>query len=279
MKQIKLFRVLLLIAMSLPLLVSCGGDDDEPSNGNNNSFKVVDGVHVNARKLLYLDVYQQGYDQYLQKEITSDKIRFAMAYDSKGRLIEICAPYTSFHPNDPKNYYLLMKIDYDLKKIEYLYEGSKTSYLSCSFALNNKGFISRLGDCGLTYDDEGYLIGAYTEKNIWTFAYNDGDITKYMVKKLKSGNIDIFYAHYGEKEGDLYFSVNDPDGFFYKGVSLNYNNYRTISVLIAYHAGLFGNISKHCTYLPNSSSKNAIVERFSDEDNNNKIYHCSFVFD
>ncbi len=286
MKQIKLCRVLLLIAMSLPLLVSCGGDDDEPSNGNNNSFKVVDGVHVNARKLLYLDVYKQGYSDYYQKEYRTDKIRFTMSYDSKGRLVKICAPFERYSGEVVS----MMNIDYDLKFVEYcnsidLHYVSSTksfdylpTYLRCFFTLNGKGFISRFGDCELSYNDEGYLVGANTEKNIWTFAYNDGDISKYLVEKLKSGNIEIFYANYSEKEGDLYFAVNDPDGS--NGIEgLNYNNYRAISVLIAYHAGLFGNISKHCINLPNSSSNNAIIEQFSDVDNGNRIYHCSFVFD
>lgn len=267
--------IMLLIATSIPLLVSCGSDDDEPSNGNNGSFNIVDGVHVNSRKLLYLDVYQQGYSDYYQKEFTTDKIRFTMSYDSKGRLEKISAP-------DPyatsKENVTLMSIDYDLKMIEYLYYGRKRSYLRCFFTLNIKGFISRLGDCELSYNNEGYLVGATTEKNIWTFAYNDGDITKYMVEKLKTGNIEIFYAHYAEKEGYLYFAVNDPDGFWYGGRD-NYDIYRTISVLIAYHAGLFGNISKHCINLPNSSSNNAIIEQFSDIDNNTQIYHCSFVFE
>lgn len=279
MKQIKLFRVLLLIAMSLPLLVSCGGDDEPSSNGNNGSFSMVDGVHVNSRKLLYLDVYKQGYDEYYQKEKTSDKIRFTMSYDSKGRLVEISAPFKDYMFGTYNTYNTLMKIDYDLKMIEYLYQGDKATYQRCFFSLNSKGFISRLGDCELSYNNEGYLIGANTEKNIWTFAYNDGDITKYMVEKLKTGNIEIFYAHYAEKEGELYFAVNDPDGFWYGFENLNYNNYRAISVLIAYHAGLFGNISKHCINLPNSSSKNAIIEQFSDVDDKYRTFHCSFVFD
>lgn len=276
MKKLKICSMMLL-ALMMPLFLSCGGDDDSPSNG---SFNMVDGVHVNERKLLYLDVYKQSYSETYQKELKSDKIRFTMSYDSKGRLIKISAPFITYFSGEHTTLNTLMTIDYDLKLIEYVYEGSKSTYQRCFFSLNSKGFISRLGDCELSYNDEGYLTGANTEKNIWTFAYNDGDIIKYMVEKLKTGNIDIFYAHYAEKEGDLFFAVNDPDGFRdVEGYPLLYCNYRTISLLIAYHAGLFGNISKYCIDLPNSSSKNAIIEQFSDVNDKSIFFHCSFVFD
>ena len=272
MKKLKIWGTMLL-ALMMPLVISCGDDDDSPSNG---SFNVVDGVHVNERKLLYLDVYKRGYSDDLQSEYGSENIRFTASYDSKGRLIKINAPFNTYSGK----FNTLMTIDYDLKLIEYLYNGSKTTYQRCFFSLNSKGFISRLGDCELSYNDEGYLIGANTEKNFWTFAYNEGDIIKYMVEKLKTGNIEIFYTHYAQKEGDLFFAVNDPDGFReYEGASLSYCNYRTISLLIAYHAGLFGNISKHCIDLPNSSSRNAIIEQISDVNNKSVIFHCSFVFD
>lgn len=278
MKKIKFWSIVLAMAVSLPLLNACGGDDDG-SHGDGNSSGLVDGVHVNSRKLLSLDVYKG--------ENSSYKRTFTMTYDSKGKLSQIKS-----HASNIDDYYYadnditLLSIDYDLKFMEFfddigykIEEGMKLkryySYDRCFFTLNDKGYISRLGDCELTYNNDGYLVGANTVKDMWTFAYSEGDIIKYMMETLKSGNIDLYYANYGEKQGELYFSVNVQKKFSDTDWKWHYSDYYATSLLILYHAGLFGNISKHCSTLP----KNGIVEQISDKDKSNLIIHCSFVFD
>ena len=287
MKKVNFWSVLTLMVLSLPLVVSCGGDDENPSNSNDNngSYGTVDGVHINNRKLMALDVSMQD---------NSYTLHYNMSYDSKGRLNKIIMPFTSTSYHDgvvtetKTEDVQILNIDYDLKVVEY-FEKIKGVYNSetqtyerqydmsrCYFTLNNNGFISRFGDCELSYNKEGYLVGANSAKDMWTFAYDNGDIIKYMVESLKSGNIDIYYSYYGEKDGDLYFVVNSQR---------KWSEYWSeaevwrITLLIAYHAGLFGNISKHCINLPNSSSKNAILEKICDKDKSSLIFRCSFVFD
>lgn len=270
------------MAFSLPFVISCGDDDSSSNRGNSSSL--VDGVHVNSRKLLALDVARQD-DSYI--------LHYNISYDSKGRLNKIIMPFTNYSSHngvieEKTEDVQILNIDYDLKVVEY-FENIKSVYNSntkeydmqyvtsrCYFTLNNSGYISRLGNCELSYNNEGYLVDAHSAKDMWTFAYDNGDIIKYMTESLKSGNIDIYYAYYGEKEGDLYFVVNTQGKWSkYWNVADTWR----ISLLIAYHAGLFGNISKHCVNLPNSSSKNAIIEQISDKDKSSLTIRCSFVFD
>ena len=284
MKKVNIWRVFTLMGLSLALMASCGGDDETSSNDGSGSFGLVDGVHVNSRKLMALDVSMQD-NSYI--------FHYKMSYDSKGRLNKIIMPftYTSYHDGiteEETEDVQILNIDYDLKLVEF-FEKIKGVYNSetqtyerqyvmsrCYFTLNNNGFISRFGDCELSYNKEGYLVGANSAKDMWTFAYDNGDIIKYMVESLKTGNIDIYYAYYGEKEGDLYFVVNSQGKL---ATNWDEADVRRITLLIAYHAGLFGNISKHCINLPNSSSKNAILEQICDKDKSSLIFRCSFVFD
>lgn len=274
----KIWSILFLVAMTLQLMVACGGDDNGGSNGGGPS-NIVDGVHVNSRKLLSLDFYKN--------DNSKGKFHYAMSYDSKGRLSKIDATYYYENNGETKSEdYKFLTIDYDLNFIEYF--DDKYTYNSTTgkserkdgrvfFSLNNKGFISTLGNCELSYDNNGYLVGASTVKDMWTFAYSDGDVIKYMVETLKNGNIGIYYTHYGEKEGNMYFSVNYLDKFKNGDYYISYSDCRTACFLIMYHAGLFGNISKRANLI--GKNQNAIVEQISDVDNSNMIIHCSAVFD
>ena len=59
MNKKNLFSLLPLVVMVMLTisLFSCGGDDDNSPNGGG-SYDLVDGVHVNPKKLLALDVYK-----------------------------------------------------------------------------------------------------------------------------------------------------------------------------------------------------------------------------
>ena len=274
MKRFKFWSIMMLVVMTLPIMVACGGDDDS-GNGSSN---IVDGIHVNSRKLLSLDIYKN--------DNSKNKFHFTMSYDSKGRLSKIDGTYYSEYNGQTNTTDIkLLTIDYDLNVIEYY---DKYSYNSTTgeyeyknarvfFSLNNKGFISTLGNCELSYDNNGYLVGARTIRDMWTFAYTDGDIIKYMVETLKNGNIGIYYPHYGEKEGSMYFSVNHLDKLKYSDPYIFYSDCRIACLLILYHAGMFGNICKLANLT--GTNKNAVVEQISDVDNGNMIIHCSFVFD
>lgn len=264
-------------------LFSCGGDDDNSPNGGG-SYDLVDGVHVNPQKLLALDVYKG--------ENVKSKIHFDMSYDAKGRLTDVIASVyrTLSDGNTQTEKAKILSIDYDLRFIEY-YHKEKYSYNSTThgydvtpvyerafFNLNSNGYIATLDNCELSYNNDGYLVGKKDSKTMWTFAYGENDVIKYMVERLKTGNIDIYYTHYGAKNGDMYFSVNNPDKFSEWDSYPTISDCRTASVLILYQAGLFGRISQQCINLAGSSNKNAIIEQISDKDGSNLIIRCSFVF-
>ena len=140
--------------------------------------------------------------------------------------------------------------------------------------LNFHSFLKTLiSNCEFSYNDAGYLTDVNAVEDVWTFAYSEGEIIKYMAETLKTGNLLIYYAYYGEKDGELYFTVNSTN----KSYKRNYwspNDWRTVSSLILYHAGLFGNISKHSQNLSAYSNKGAVIEQ---SDINNKVtVHCSF---
>ena len=268
----KVFFILCMAICSI-CLTSCGDDDKGSSRGGNSTSggsstgggsgsTIVDGVHVNPRKLLTIDLYKQ--------DNTNDNLHFAMSYDSKGRLSKV-------NMTNGERSIDLLNIDYDLNLITASKEDSfYSSYNSEAkdhypFSLNKFGFISSLSNCEFSYNDDGYLIGANTVKDIWTFAYNEGEIIKFMVETLKTGNLQIYYMYYGEKEGELYFTLN---GKFSGRSDWSYNDLRTVSMLILYHAGFFGNISKHCSNLSAYSSKGTVIDQISGS--KSTIVHCSF---
>ena len=285
MNKKNLFSLLPLVVMVMLTisLFSCGGDDDNSPNGGG-SYDLVDGVHVNPQKLLALDVYKG--------ENAKSKIHFDMSYDAKGRLTDVIASVyrTLSDGNTQTDKAKILSIDYDLRFIEY-YHKEKYSYNSTThgydvtpvyerafFNLNSNGYIATLDNCELSYNNNGYLVGKKDSKTMWTFAYGENDVIKYMVERLKTGNIDIYYTHYGAKNGDMYFSVNNPDKFSEWDSYPTISDCRTASVLILYQAGLFGRISQQCINLAGSSNKNAIIEQISDKDGSNLIIRCSFVF-
>lgn len=272
----KLFFILCMAICSV-CLTSCGDDDKGSSSGGSSSgggsstdgsgSTIVDGVHVNPRKLLTLDLYNQ--------DKSDNSIHFAMSYDSKGRLSKIKMTNGELTTE-------LVDIDYDLKVLSCYFDingpyrysyGTESLPYRFPFSLNKYGFISRISNCEFSYNDAGYLTDVNAVEDVWTFAYSEGEIIKYMAETLKTGNVLIYYAYYGEKDGELYFTVNSTNKS-YKRNSWSLRDWRTVSSLILYHAGLFGNISKHSQNLSAYSNKGAVIEQ---SNSNNKVtVHCSF---
>ena len=262
MKKLKFGKMMLSAVLVIPLLFACGGDDD--SSNKNNQTTLVDGVNVNKRKILTLEVTD------MDKSLGLYKI----TYDSKGRLTQI----------DIENWGIGLRIDYDLCIMEY-YDGLGINaqgklekyYAKCRFTLNERGFISQISNCECTYNSEGYLTGVKTFVDWWTFAYNNGDVAKAMVEVFKSGNMDLYYVYYGEKknEGELYITCKELE---YTGFKFH----RSVMAMIAYHAGLFGNISKHCTTLPNTADAKTFIELSSWNSSKRKsedmTLSCKFTF-
>ena len=259
--------ILLLMTLSF---FSCGGDDD---GGNS---KVVDGVNVNTgRKLVRLDIKDP--------DNLENVYKLKIDYDTKGRLSKVILTNNYYYENGKwveKDAALeLLNMDYDFKlinfKIIYFKEWRNIEY-NYKFSLNDKGYISQIGDCNCTYDSYGYLIGADGDRYIWTLAYSEGELVKSQVKSLVKDNVSIYYMFYGEDsdKGELVFRMKAP----YKGY-MNTHAYQGVLCFIAYQAGLFGKMTNHCTYLSKSNETSAFFQKENEQDDNTIDVHCTFKFE
>lgn len=268
MKTTKILIIIPLVIMALSLLNGCGGGDEaSPSN----TTGIVDGVHVNARKLKSLNV---------------GGFIFNMSYDTQGRLTSIV--WTNF---DNSNSLTNCTIDYDLRVVEYISGLSMYSGMTVSeafkykksrviFTLNDQGYISQIGNCSLTYNSNGYLVGVNTKDEVFSYAYNNGDMVKSMVESLRYGDIKIYYIEYEDKPGSgeiIFYIKGDQylsDLFLY---SSNYQ--RGIAILAAYQAGLFGKTSHHFTELPNNTNKNYIIDILNRQQTEHIKITCTCKFE
>ena len=267
MRNLLVKSLMMLAVMVLSVVMACGGGDDVTTT---NTSGIVDGVHVNSRKL---------------KSLTVERWSFRMEYDSQGRLIAIEGlDYNS-------NSLSICKIDYDLRMAEYI-NGMSSGYDYTTgtsnitykkgrvvFSLNDKGYISQIGNCSLNYNSDGYLIGANSSNEVFTYAYNNGDVVKSMVETIRNGKIDMYYLGYGEdaSKGELYFYINDDNNSYYYYYSET-KIYRAIAVMVAYQAGLFGKTGHRFTELPNNSNKKLIIERIDDQHSQSTKITCTCEF-
>lgn len=264
MKKIKLLSMMMLFVMVLPMMVACGDDNgDEPSNKN-------DDVNVvNGKKLVELTCSFEDKD-FLP-------LVFKIDYDDKGRLssisykIQKCdSEYDSqtgsykYHYYYTGEYGLIATIDYDLRVLSSSYPGG---YLS--FVLNEQGYISRLGECMLSYDSNGYLTSIDESRGLGTIVYDGADLIKASASNIKNGGMELYYVTYGNagSNGDLFVRVKrmddkggfrrhdiEQDGYFY------YHYFKDVMVLIAYQSGLFGKVTKGVLHLKEKSEASSLFE-------------------
>jgi len=247
--------------------VSCGGDDDGGGS------KVVDGVNVNyGKKLSKLSIQ-------VPSDYNNDSYTYNLKinYDTKGRLSNVIWTNGSKYEN---NKYVegeveMLKIDYDFKVINFMPTYYNKDYM---FTLNEKGYISQLSNCSITYDSYGYLSKAENMSYIYSLAYEEGELIKSLVNNLKKDKIEIYYMFYGEDKdkGDLLFYMNTPSS---KGLNINIQSIQGVMLFIAYQAGLLGKMTNHCTYLQRSNETTAILQKRSESSNKTYNIHCSFVFE
>lgn len=262
-KIIELFMILSVVTMLNFGLSSCGNDDGGSSS-------IVDGVNVkNGKKLVKLNIKPTS------NRMDMSEYTLKIAYDAKNRLSKVTWTNGRYYKNGD---YVdgevdLMKIDYDFKMVTISNGSSSANYL---FTLNDKGYISQISNCSCNYDSYGYLTGVENSSEIWSLAYNDGELIKSLVNKFRNNNIEIYYMFYGEDNntGDLLFYLNTE-----KDKSYGRNSTLATMCFIAYQAGLFGKITNHCTYLSRSSSTSAILERTNEKNNNTFRVYCSFAFE
>lgn len=237
MKKLKFWSIIMLMAMSLPLMVSCGGDDDsvtEPSNS-----EIIDGVNVpKGKKLVQLKYV-------MQNSICS----FIVKYDSKGRLSQINIKYKSNTEEKEGEEYELAKIDYDTQTIS-----NSLSSKKYHFSLNSNGYISQIGLCTLDYTPNGYLKEVNDNRGIGSIIYNEDDIIKASVSKLTSDKISLYYFYYGEdlEKGEMIFNM-ERDPLFRNFRLVDWDYFTEILCGIAYTSGLFGKNVKRCITLKDSN--------------------------
>ena len=257
----KVFCFLFTISLvSLLGFTSCGDDGD----GNSS---VVDGVNVNnGKKLTRLEILPQTSNSTIEYNY---KLR--VLYDSKGRISSVIWTNGKKYENGKNTdaEVEVMKIDYDLRVVN-------SNGLKYMFSFNDKGYISQIGNCSCTYDSYGYLTGVESMSEIWTLAYNEGELIKSLISNIKNGNMQLYYMFYSENSdsGELMFYMN----------SEKYEDYvrdpiRAVMSFIAYQSGLFGKITKHCSYLSRSNETSAVLERNNEQDSRKFIVHCKFTYE
>lgn len=238
--------------------VSCGSDDSDGSTSGDPQSTLVDGINVNPKKLLELHVTADG------DGVVNPVIHYTMNYDAHGKLIKVTCTGGEFDtPTD------IAKIDYDLKSIDY-------GKGQCRFSVNSRGYISRIANCNLSYDEQGYLTQV-EEYETWQLGYDGGNIVKAYVELFTKDNIDLYYIEYGEKpnEGELYFytNINSSYSYFWHWDEVRS---RSVGFFIAYQAGLFGKTTKQWNKLPDNNT--AIFECLNERYSQVYNYRCTYRF-
>lgn len=273
MKQLKLWSILMLTMMTMPIMVACGGDDEEDDNG---SGVIIDGVNViNGKKLVGLEIYSD-------EDPSSLSLNVKIEYDSKGRMSKILfEQYTidyDVNTNTYKQYFSgnfkeYASIDYELRVI------SLKSYYnkSYNYSLNKDGYISQIGTCILEYNENGYLTGVNQTSGISTLAYDANDLLKASVSQLSMGNISLYYVSYDnvDNEGNLFVRVKRTDD----KRSFSRIDERDVVCFIAYQSGLFGKVCKSVVNVTNKSEASALFDYDNNDSKNYSlsgkiVFHC-----
>ena len=242
MKKLKFWSIIMLMAMSLALMVSCGGDDDSVTEPNNS--EIIDGVYVPKGKKLVQLKYEAN------NEVNLAINAFIVKYDSKGRLSQINIKNKSNTEEKEGEEFELAKIDYDTQTISNSWSSKKYH-----FSLNSNGYISQIGFCTLDYTPNGYLKEVNDNRGIGSIIYNEDDIIKASVSKLTSDNISLYYFYYGEdlEKGEMIFNMErDPLFRNFRLVDWS-SSFTEIICGIAYTSGLFGKNVKRCITLKDSN--------------------------
>ena len=262
-ESFELFKTISFVIMLSVCFYSCGSDDGGGTT-------VIDGVNVKkGKKLVELGIQTESTGSGTSEYILKLKID----YDSNNRLSKVTCIDGRDLTGKRMDEIVFMKIDYDFNMVTISNGSSSTNYL---FALNSKGYISQISNCSCNYDSYGYLTGVENSSEIWSLAYNEGELIKSLVNNFNRNNIEIYYLFYGEDQrtGDLLFYMNSE-----KEKKYGSNRILATMCFIAYQAGLFGKITNRCNYLTRSNETSAIFERNNEKNSNKFRVYCSFRFD
>lgn len=256
MKHYNLGIVIMIIAISMPLVVACSSNDEKDAS------KIVEGINLTTgKKIVEIQVANQiEYNRKLPEV-------YKVEYDSKGRLSRVLYqeqdcdfdPYTG----KSSDYYYTGEltevaiVDYDLRFVKTVNYFTRTH----GFVLNQDGYISLIGNISLNYDNNGYLVGTDEPDKIGSLAYEGNDLIKASISNITRDKMALFYVSYGnlDNQGDLYIRIlaSDDKRKWDNETTLNRNN---IIFLIAYQSGLFGKVVKSFINLTSKNEASSLFE-------------------
>lgn len=220
MKRRNLFHALCAVALSLSL-TACGGDDDGGNGGNNGG-----GSYNPSKKLTKLVIKDlKVADEYSEEIIRSedDKAKYDVAfgdfvyeieYDTQGRLNRVVAKTGKKGVHNPDGTITIedvpinadiATVDYDQSKITVPYvlrlDGTVSSKKELRFALNDKGYITQLGDYSIVYDADGYVKEVKETNKMWNTIYKNQEFIGWIEQELKSLSSQTYYVDYSNGGG------------------------------------------------------------------------------
>lgn len=239
MKTLKIWSMMMLVVMALPMMVACGGDD------SNEGESMIDGVNVtNGRKLLEMEL------EYSNSFESNRSGKYKIGYDSKGRMDKVQYVDSKSNRQD------VAIIDYDLRTITIKFPNERLNY-NVLFSLNNQGYINQISNYTLKYNSNGYLLDIDGDEGFCNFSYENNDLIKAAISPLTAGNMSLFYVTYeNEKQGDLYFKFKRVDNGNYRG----YLGLKQIVAIIAYQSGLFGKVINSVIKLKDEKEASALFD-------------------
>lgn len=196
-------------------------------------------------------------------------------------------------PIDYCDYQEILKVDYNSKVItiatrNWLYKKTNSwayrEHLPLSrqirFDTNEKGYINKLSDYTIEYDNNGYLTGVKETNKMWTFAYKGNDLASAMSEDLATLNSTLLYyltypdnANKGEL--NVYMDVPRRKGYLSK------NTINEVALLIAYQCGLFGKTTSRYKVISDLKDKTInIDQKIQNKNKSLKLkYKLSCVFE
>lgn len=270
MKQLKVFCILMLTVIMLPLVMACSDSDEKKESS------IVDGVNVvNGKKLIELLMYDED-NYYLYPNACSYKLE----YDTKGRINKLLIKRGVYYKSKDSlsfdnDYEEFASIDYDLKMLI-------RDQVMYPFSLNKDGYISQIGTSFLTYDKNGYLSGVDEVDGIGQLVFEEDKLLKATISEYSNNNTSLFYVLSGDDDaqGELYIRINNTTSNH--GIKTPIGNHffgspsacrRAIPTFIAYQAGLFGKVSKTVLNLTSEKDKQLILNYIKDgKSTNYKVF-------
>ena len=184
-----------------------------------------------------------------------------IGYDDKGRLSNITQERFVTAQTTKKD--TIVFIDYDRNTVHF--HPFRNRAYSFHFRLNEQGYITLLDNYVFRYDESGILYDIRQRMDMWTFNYENEELTGF-VKSLRNGTPQLYYYCDYDKDpytGELLLYLN---GTWLSNTCSEESFYRHISFIAAYQAGLFGRVTGTVRSFASQENGRATLERTGDRD-------------